>query len=127
MPFIEFKNITKRFGDFTALDNVGVEVADGSLTALLGPSGSGKSTLLRIIAGLDKLLEQQKVAAVPGVAFGSDSHIRLSYACSMENIQKGLDRIEACNKYNWDGVRRCLCRLRSRCSGDYDDGYLPLH
>jgi aspartate aminotransferase len=42
-----------------------------------------------------KLLEQQKVAAVPGVAFGSDAHMRLSYACSMENIQKGLDRIEA--------------------------------
>jgi len=42
-----------------------------------------------------KLLEQQKVAAVPGIAFGTDAHIRLSYACSMENIQKGLDRIEA--------------------------------
>src|SRR5664280_2155577 len=43
----------------------------------------------------DKLLEQQKVAVVPGIAFGSDAHMRLSYACSMENIQKGLDRIEA--------------------------------
>jgi len=32
---------------------------------------------------------------VPGVAFGSDAHVRLSYACSIENIQKGLDRIEA--------------------------------
>ena len=42
-----------------------------------------------------KLLEQQKVAAVPGIAFGADAHMRLSYACSMENIQKGLDRIEA--------------------------------
>ena len=42
-----------------------------------------------------KLLDQQKVAAVPGIAFGSDAHIRLSYACSMENIQKGLERIEA--------------------------------
>ena len=42
-----------------------------------------------------QLLDQQKVAAVPGIAFGADSHIRLSYACSMENIQKGLDRIEA--------------------------------
>ncbi len=42
-----------------------------------------------------KLLEEQKVAAVPGMAFGNDAHIRLSYACSMENIQKGLDRIEA--------------------------------
>jgi aspartate aminotransferase len=42
-----------------------------------------------------KLLEQQKVAAVPGIAFGSDRHIRLSYACSMDNITKGLDRLEA--------------------------------
>ncbi len=42
-----------------------------------------------------KLLEQQKVAAVPGIAFGSDAHMRLSYACSMENITRGLDRIEA--------------------------------
>ena len=43
----------------------------------------------------DKLLEQQKVACVPGIAFGSDAHMRLSYASSMENITKGLDRIEA--------------------------------
>jgi len=41
-----------------------------------------------------KLLEEQKVAAVPGVAFGSDEHIRISYATSMENIEKGLDRLE---------------------------------
>ena len=46
-------SVTKRFGDFTALDDVSLEVRDGSLTALLGPSGGGKSTLLRVIAGLE--------------------------------------------------------------------------
>ena len=51
---IEASKIVKRFGDFTALDGVSVDVPTGSLTALLGPSGSGKSTLLRVIAGLER-------------------------------------------------------------------------
>src|SRR5215210_452679 len=51
---IQALNISKRFGDFVALDDVSVDVRTGQLTALLGPSGGGKSTLLRIIAGLDQ-------------------------------------------------------------------------
>jgi len=47
-------SVTKRFGVFAALDEVSLEVRDGSLTALLGPSGGGKSTLLRVIAGLEQ-------------------------------------------------------------------------
>lgn len=50
---IEVNNVTKRYGGFHALDDVSVDVPDGSLTALLGPSGGGKSTLLRVIAGLE--------------------------------------------------------------------------
>ncbi|MGH2910695.1 MAG: sulfate/molybdate ABC transporter ATP-binding protein [Solirubrobacteraceae bacterium] len=50
---IQITDISKRFGAFSALERVSLEIPEGSLTALLGPSGSGKSTLLRIIAGLE--------------------------------------------------------------------------
>jgi sulfate transport system ATP-binding protein len=50
---ISAQHISKRFGDFVALDDVGLDVDSGRLTALLGPSGGGKSTLLRIIGGLE--------------------------------------------------------------------------
>ncbi len=51
---IEVRNVTKRFGAFTAVSDLSLRVPDGELVALLGPSGSGKTSLLRIIAGLER-------------------------------------------------------------------------
>jgi sulfate transport system ATP-binding protein len=62
---IEVSKVSKRFGDFVALDDISLSIPRGQLTALLGPSGGGKSTLLRIIAGLESA--DEGTVAIEGV------------------------------------------------------------
>ena len=97
---ITVTDITKRFGDFVALDDVSLEVAGGSLTALLGPSGSGKSTLLRVIAGLETPdtgrveISGEDATAVPtqkrGVGFVFQHYAAFKHMTVRENIAFGL-------------------------------------
>ncbi|HKW79574.1 MAG TPA: ABC transporter ATP-binding protein, partial [Casimicrobiaceae bacterium] len=53
MALLEIQNVTRRFGDFTAVDDVSIDIEAGEFFTLLGPSGCGKTTLLRMIAGFD--------------------------------------------------------------------------
>ncbi len=50
MPLLDIRNVTRRFGDFTAVDGVSLAIEAGEFFTLLGPSGCGKTTLLRMIA-----------------------------------------------------------------------------
>src|SRR5262245_5146449 len=52
-PYLRIRELSKRFGDFTALDRISLDVHEGEFVCFLGPSGCGKTTLLRAIAGLD--------------------------------------------------------------------------
>ena len=70
-PFIEFHNVTKRFGDFTAVDDISLAIYEREFFALLGPSGCGKTTMMRMIAGFEEptagdiLLDGRNLAGVP--------------------------------------------------------------
>ncbi len=51
MAQLEIRNVTRRFGDFVAVDNINLSIEAGEFFTLLGPSGCGKTTILRMIAG----------------------------------------------------------------------------
>jgi putrescine transport system ATP-binding protein len=70
-PYIQIENVTKMFGDFTAIDNLTLDIYKNEFFSLLGPSGCGKTTLLRMLAGFEKitdgkiLLDGEDISEIP--------------------------------------------------------------
>jgi sulfate transport system ATP-binding protein len=98
---IEVRGVTKRFGDFVALENIDLSVRSGGLTALLGPSGGGKSTLLRVIAGLESAdtgsveIDGSDATTVPprhrDVGFVFQHYAAFTHLSVYKNIAFGLE------------------------------------
>jgi len=101
-PLIQFRNVTKRFGDFTAIDNQSFDIYEREFFALLGPSGCGKTTLMRMLAGFETptsgtiLLGGQDIAPIPpnrrAVNMMFQSYALFPHLSVWENIAFGLRR-----------------------------------
>ena len=101
-PLIQFQNVTKRFGDFTAIDSLNVDIFEREFFALLGPSGCGKTTMMRMLAGFETptegsiLLAGQDIAPVPpnkrAVNMMFQSYALFPHLSIWENIAFGLRR-----------------------------------
>lgn len=101
-PLIRFENVTKRFGDFTAVDQLNLEIFPREFFALLGPSGCGKTTLMRMLAGFETptdgtiWLDDQNIAPVPPnqrpVNMMFQSYALFPHLSVWENIAFGLRR-----------------------------------
>jgi len=101
-PLIQFKNVTKRFGTFTAIDNQSIDIYEREFFALLGPSGCGKTTMMRMLAGFETptegtiLLGGEDIAPIPpnkrSVNMMFQSYALFPHLSVWENIAFGLKR-----------------------------------
>lgn len=101
-PLIQFKNVTKRFGDFVAIDDLSQDIFEREFFALLGPSGCGKTTMMRMLAGFETassgqiLLSGKDIADVPpnkrAVNMMFQSYALFPHLSVFENIAFGLRR-----------------------------------
>jgi putrescine transport system ATP-binding protein len=117
-PLIQFKNVTKRFGDFTAIDNLTLDIYAQEFFALLGPSGCGKTTLMRMLGGFETptegqiFLEGVDIVPVPPnerpVNMMFQSYALFPHLTVWENIAFGLKRSDMPKDQIGDRVEKML-------------------
>ncbi len=101
-PLIQFQNVTKRFGEFTAIDNLSLDIFEREFFALLGPSGCGKTTMMRMLAGFETptdghiMLGGQDIDPIPpnkrAVNMMFQSYALFPHLSIWDNIAFGLRR-----------------------------------
>ena len=101
-PLIRFQNVTKRFGDFTAVDDLSVDIFAKEFFALLGPSGCGKTTMMRMLAGFETptsgtiMLDGKDISPIPpnkrSVNMMFQSYALFPHLSVYDNIAFGLRR-----------------------------------
>ena len=123
------QNAVKRYGDFTALNGVSLDIQEGEFFTLLGPSGCGKSTTLNMICGLEKptsgriLFGDDDVTSFPperrGVGMVFQNYALYPHLTVKQNILfplqnlKGKDKLSRSQMDEWLRMQPVWCRLQS--------------
>jgi ABC-2 type transport system ATP-binding protein len=112
-PIVEVRNLTKRFGNFTAVDNISFDINEGEILGLLGPNGAGKTTTIHMLLGLItpssgniKMfgldLAQHREAILQQVNFSS-TYISMPFSLTVEENLKVIARL-----YGLQNIQQCI-------------------